>query len=280
MPRVRKGAARTQARKRILRQARGYYGSLHKSKYKAQDAIIRAGVYQFRDRRRLKRNMRRLWITRLTAACRMRGCRYSQFISGLKQVGILLNRKMLSELAISDPKVFDTICDQAVKSSLASKTGVPQVASNGSAASTKGDVKTGQSTGGDIIEIEGIGPKYREGLAKAGISWIRELREAGRTKSGRATIAEKAGIPEAQSLKWVNMADLLRIKGMDGDQAELLEAAGVDTVKELAHRVPANLTPKLAETNAAKKVAPRVPSEAEVAGWVEQAKTMAPGVEH
>src|SRR5438105_11012073 len=117
MPRVRKGAARTQARKRILRAARGYYGSGHKSKYKAQDAVIRAGVYQFRDRRRLKRNMRRLWITRLTAACRMRSTRYSQFISGLKQSGILLNRKMLSELAISDPKVFDQICDQAVQCS-------------------------------------------------------------------------------------------------------------------------------------------------------------------
>jgi len=77
-------------------------------------------VYQFRDRRRLKRNMRRLWITRLTAACALRGCRYSQFISGLKQVGILLNRKMLSEIAISDPKVFDQICEQAHKASKAS----------------------------------------------------------------------------------------------------------------------------------------------------------------
>lgn len=119
MPRVRKGAARTQARKRILRRARGYYGSGHKSKYKAEYALIRAGVYQFRDRRRLKRNMRRLWITRLTAACRMRGSRYSQFISGLKQVGIVLNRKMLSEVAISDPKIFDQICEQAVKASKA-----------------------------------------------------------------------------------------------------------------------------------------------------------------
>jgi large subunit ribosomal protein L20 len=119
MPRVRKGAARTQARKRILRRARGYYGSGHKSKYKAEYALIRAGVYQFRDRRRLKRNMRRLWITRLTAACRMRGTRYSQFISGLKQVGVTLNRKMLSELAIADPKMFDQICEQAVKSSKA-----------------------------------------------------------------------------------------------------------------------------------------------------------------
>lgn len=120
MPRVRKGAARNQARKRILRLARGYYGSGHKSKYKAEYALIRAGVFAFRDRRRLKRNMRRLWITRLTAACRMRDARYSQFINGLKMAGITLNRKMLSQLAIEDPKVFDQIVETALKHSRAS----------------------------------------------------------------------------------------------------------------------------------------------------------------
>jgi large subunit ribosomal protein L20 len=121
MPRIRKGAARTQARKRILRAARGYYGSNHKSKYRAEDAVIRAGRYAFRDRRRLKRDMRRLWITRITAACRMRDCRYSQFINGLKMSGITLNRKMLSQLAIEDPKVFDQIVETALKNSRASK---------------------------------------------------------------------------------------------------------------------------------------------------------------
>lgn len=119
MPRVKKGAARTQARKRILRAARGHFGSNHKSKYRAEYALFRAGVYQFRDRRRLKRDMRRLWIARLTAACRMRDARYSQFINGLKHSGIVLNRKMLSELAISDPKAFDQICAMALKASKA-----------------------------------------------------------------------------------------------------------------------------------------------------------------
>ena len=119
MPRVRKGAARTQARKRILRAARGYYGVKHKHKYQAENALMRAGVYAFRDRRNRKRNIRRLWIARLTAACRMRGTRYSLFINGLKMSGITLNRKMLSQLAIEDPKVFDNICQTAVKSSRA-----------------------------------------------------------------------------------------------------------------------------------------------------------------
>jgi large subunit ribosomal protein L20 len=119
MPRVRKGAARTQARKRILRAARGYFGVKHKHKYQAENALVRAGVYAFRDRRNRKRKMRNLWITRLTAASKMRGTRYSVFINGLKMAGIQLNRKMLSQLAIEDPKVFDQICEIAVKNSRA-----------------------------------------------------------------------------------------------------------------------------------------------------------------
>lgn len=119
MPRVRKGAAKSQARRRILRKARGYYGVKSRHKYQAENTLTRAGVYQFRDRRRRKRDYRRLWVTRLTAACRMRGTRYSLFTNGLKRIGVLLNRKMLSQIAIEDPKLFDTICQQAVKASKA-----------------------------------------------------------------------------------------------------------------------------------------------------------------
>ena len=119
MPRVRKGAARAQARKRILRKARGYYGVKSKHKYQAENTLIRAGVYQFRDRRRIKRDYRKLWVTRITAACHMRGTRYSLFMNGLKHAGMLLNRKMLSELAIHDPKLFDGIVEKAVKASKA-----------------------------------------------------------------------------------------------------------------------------------------------------------------
>jgi len=119
MPRVRKGAARNQARKKLLKQARGYYGSNHKSPYRAQDAIIRAGVYAFRDRRARKRDMRKLWITRITAACKMRGTRYSLFMNGAKLSGLNLNRKMLSQIAIDDPKMFDRLVEIAVKASKA-----------------------------------------------------------------------------------------------------------------------------------------------------------------
>jgi large subunit ribosomal protein L20 len=109
MPRVRKGAARNKARKRILRNARGYFGTKSRHKQQAKVAILRAGNFAFRDRRNRKRDFRRLWITRITAACRMRGSRYSLFMHGLQQAGILLNRKMLSQIAIEDPSTFDEL---------------------------------------------------------------------------------------------------------------------------------------------------------------------------
>lgn len=119
MPRVRKGAARNQARKKLLRQARGYFGVRSKHRYQAKNAIIRGGVYAYRDRRQRKRDMRSLWITRITAACRMRGTRYSVVINGLKLAGVLLNRKMLSQLAIEQPALFDELVQTAVKASRA-----------------------------------------------------------------------------------------------------------------------------------------------------------------
>jgi large subunit ribosomal protein L20 len=119
MPRVRKGAARAQARKRILRKARGYYGVRSKHKYQAEITLVRAGVFAYRDRRNRKRDLRGLWITRITAACRMRGTRYSLFMNGLKMAGVLLNRKMLSQVAIEDPKAFDELVSIATKAAVA-----------------------------------------------------------------------------------------------------------------------------------------------------------------
>ncbi|MGH7245135.1 MAG: 50S ribosomal protein L20 [Phycisphaerales bacterium] len=119
MPRVRKGAARAQNRKKLLREAKGYFGTNSKHWYRARNAVVRAGVYALRDRRYRKRDMRALWIVRITAACRMRNTRYSLLMNGLRMSGILLNRKMLSEVAISDPKLFDKIVAIAVKASKA-----------------------------------------------------------------------------------------------------------------------------------------------------------------
>ena len=119
MPRVRYGVARKRKHKRVIRQARGYYGTKSRHYQQAKVALMRAGQFAWRDRRQRKRNMRRLWIIRITAASRMRGTRYSLFMNGLKLAGILLNRKMLSQIAIDDPQTFDQLVEMAVKVSTA-----------------------------------------------------------------------------------------------------------------------------------------------------------------
>ncbi len=113
MPRVRKGSATVKARKRILRAARGYWGTKSRHKQQAKVALLRAGQFAYRDRRARRRDFRRLWITRISAACRMRGTRYSRFMNGLSQAGIGLNRKMLSQMAIEDPKTFDALVEKS-----------------------------------------------------------------------------------------------------------------------------------------------------------------------
>jgi predicted flap endonuclease-1-like 5' DNA nuclease len=131
-----------------------------------------------------------------------------------------------------------------------------------------------------IEEIEGIGPAYAEKLRSAGIGDTDALLEHCCTPKGRRAIAEKSGIAESSILKWANHADLFRIKGVAGEYAELLEASGVDTVKELATRNAANLAAKLAEVNEQKRLTRRTPSESVVSDWVEQAGNLAPKVEH
>ena len=113
MPRVRKGAARHQAKKRILKAVKGHRGSAGRLLRLAKEATVRAAVNARVGRKLRKRDFRALWITRLNAACRQRDLRYSQFIDGCKKANIQLNRKMLSEIAIADPAGFDAIVDAA-----------------------------------------------------------------------------------------------------------------------------------------------------------------------
>lgn len=107
--RVRKGAARTQAKKRLFKRAEGYVGGRRKLYRTAKETLARAGAFAFRDRRAKKRDFRRLWIIRLSAACQQRDLRYSQFIAGLKAAKIALDRKSLSEIAVADPAAFDAV---------------------------------------------------------------------------------------------------------------------------------------------------------------------------
>lgn len=131
-----------------------------------------------------------------------------------------------------------------------------------------------------ISEIEGIGPARSATLAEAGITTTEQLLEQCAASAGRASVAERTQISTAQLLKWANMADLMRISGVAGEYAELLEAAGVDTVKELRTRRPDNLTAKMAEVNAEKKLVRALPTEASVTKWVEQAGALAPLITH
>ncbi len=113
MPRVSKGAATRQARKRVMKDVRGYRGAPGRNYRLAKEARVRAQVNARVGRKLKKRQYRGLWIIRLSAACTERGIRYSQFINGLKKVQIALNRKMLSEIAIFDPSGFDALVEKA-----------------------------------------------------------------------------------------------------------------------------------------------------------------------
>lgn len=113
MPRVRKGAATRQARKRIMKAVRGYVGATSRTYRLAKEARRRAQVNARIGRKQKKRQYRGLWITRISAACEQHGIRYSQFINGLKKAGIALNRKMLSEIAIFDQPAFAALVQKA-----------------------------------------------------------------------------------------------------------------------------------------------------------------------
>lgn len=127
--------------------------------------------------------------------------------------------------------------------------------------------------------IEGIGPVYAQTLReKAGIRTVEALLEAGATPQGRKELEEKTGISGTLILEWVNLADLMRVKGVGEEYADLLEEAGVDTVRELQHRVPQNLWMKMQEVNGEKHLVRRLPSLRAVEDWIEQAKHLPPKV--
>ena len=109
MTRVRNGVVTKQRHKKILKEARGYFGSKHREFKSAKEQLMHAGQYAYRDRRQKKREFRKLWIVRINAACRENEISYSRFIEGLNKAGLDINRKMLSEIAINDPKAFSEL---------------------------------------------------------------------------------------------------------------------------------------------------------------------------
>jgi len=125
-----------------------------------------------------------------------------------------------------------------------------------------------------LTMIEGVGEAYAEKLKAAGVTTTASLLEMGATPKGRKDLAEATGLSPHLILKWVNRVDLFRVKGVGEEYADLLEFAGVDTVPELTQRNPENLCARLAEVNAERQLVHRLPTPAQVADWVEQAKTL------
>jgi len=125
-----------------------------------------------------------------------------------------------------------------------------------------------------IVDIEGIGPVYREKLVAYGIKTVEGLLKAGASPQGRGAVADGTGITKSLILEWVNHADLYRIKGVSEEYSDLLEEAGVDTVVELAQRNPDNLYATIKSVNMEKKLVRRLPSARQVADWVSQAKSL------
>ena len=121
MTRVKGGTVAKNRRRKVLKAAKGYFGSKHRLFKTAQEQVFHSGVYAYRDRRANKRNFRKLWITRINAACRLNNISYSKFIAGLLKAEITINRKMLSELAIDNPKAFSDLVEIS-KSALEGKT--------------------------------------------------------------------------------------------------------------------------------------------------------------
>src|ERR687892_1064721 len=113
MSRATNAVARRRRKKKVLKQARGYWGRKHSSYRLAHEQVLRSGQYAYRDRRRRKRDLRRLWIVRINAAARREGMSYSQLIHGLNQAGVEVNRKMLADIAVRDPEAFRRFADQA-----------------------------------------------------------------------------------------------------------------------------------------------------------------------
>ena len=131
-----------------------------------------------------------------------------------------------------------------------------------------------------IIDIEGIGPKYAKQLAEAGVSTTGRLMKVAADAAGRKDLAEQADVTTKQVLEWVHRADLMRISGVGTHYSDLLEAAGVDTVVELATRNAENLWNKMVELNASNRLVRQMPSLDQVAGWIEQASSLPRVITH
>lgn len=140
MTRVKGGVVSKNRRRKVLKKAKGYFGSKHRLYKTAQEQLFHSGAYAYRDRKQNKRNFRKLWITRINAACRLNNISYSKFINGLTKAGVAINRKMLSEVAINDPASFTKLVETA-NNALEGKVETPKKVETKKVEETKKEVK-------------------------------------------------------------------------------------------------------------------------------------------
>ncbi len=152
MARVKGGTIHAARRKKVLKLAKGYFGSKHKLYRTAKEQVMHSLKYSYRDRRQTKRNMRKLWITRINAACRMNDISYSKFIDGLNKAGVTINRKMLSEIAIQDAAAFTKLVNVA-KDGLAGKSSKPAVKEEKVAKEEKKDTDVSKMSVAELKEL-------------------------------------------------------------------------------------------------------------------------------
>ena len=152
MTRVKGGNVARKRRKKVLKQAKGYFGSKHRLFKTAQEQVMHSGVYAYRDRKNNKRNFRKLWVTRINAACRENDISYSRFINGLAKAGIEINRKVLSEIAIDNPKYFTQLVNQA-KDGLAGKITKPEVKGEAKKETVKAATKAKKEESTDLNSL-------------------------------------------------------------------------------------------------------------------------------
>ena len=194
MARVKNGAVTKARHKKVLKQAKGYFGSKHRLYKSAKEQLMHSGQYAFRDRKQKKREFRKLWITRINAACRENGISYSRFIEGLNKAGVEVNRKMLSEIAINDPKAFTELVEVAKKGK-EGKIKVNEVKSTNEvtvkSSSTKEEVKTTEKKATTKKETK------KEEKVDYSKMTVAELKEIAKEKGIATTGMKKADIIEA-----------------------------------------------------------------------------------
>lgn len=281
MPRAKRGNKRLQKRKDLQKLASGYRGTKSKLYRSMRESVQRALKFAYVGRKLKKREYRSLWIVRIGAATRLNGMNYSQFMHGLKAADINLDRKLLADIAVNDPKAFSELVGLAKKALGQAATSTTQSAAPAAkpAAATKAvapvettATATTEAEPSDLIDVEGIGPAYLAKLAAVGITSRSQLLR--KDAEGRQALAEAAGIGEGLLGKWVSQVELAGLEGVSDQDAEILVAGGITSVQALAEAHPDILNGSLIAINAEKNLVKEVASVEQIKGWIEQAKAL------